>query len=62
MIVQSKSLADHHHDIINACKANDVKRLELFGSHARTDSTPDSDMDFLVEFNDSLSNRFFLAI
>ena len=59
MIVQSKSLADHHHDIINACKANDVKRLELFGSHARTDSTPDSDMDFLVEFNEPMRAGVF---
>ncbi|MBD2012893.1 nucleotidyltransferase family protein [Microcoleus sp. FACHB-53] len=29
----------------------DVKSLELFGSVARDEARPDSDVDFLVEFN-----------
>lgn len=37
-----------------ACRVNDVKRLDLFGSCARADSTGDSDLDFLVEFIDPL--------
>jgi predicted nucleotidyltransferase len=39
-------------EIAAACRTNDVKRLELFGSRARADFTAGSDFDFLVEFVD----------
>jgi uncharacterized protein len=37
--------------IQQACHRYGVKRLELFGSHARHDHRKNSDMDFLVEFD-----------
>ena len=44
------------------CSEFNVKRLYLFGSHARGNETSDSDVDLLVEFeepNHHLSKRFF---
>jgi len=32
------------------CRRNKIKRLSLFGSALRDDFRPDSDVDFLVEF------------
>lgn len=46
-------------EIAAACQENDVKRLELFGSRARADFRADSDIDFLVEFNDPLRAGIF---
>ena len=46
-------------DIASICRANDVKRLELFGSRARADASPESDADFLVEFNEPLRAGVF---
>lgn len=46
-------------EISAACKVNDVKRLELFGSCARKDNKPDSDIDFLVEFVDPMRPGVF---
>jgi predicted nucleotidyltransferase len=46
------SISDKQHEIAAACRANDVKRLELFGSRARNEATAMSDVDLLVEFND----------
>lgn len=45
-----------------ACNEYRVKRLDLFGSLARGDSSADSDIDLLVEFENPdihLSKRFF---
>ncbi|NOK59441.1 MAG: DNA polymerase subunit beta [Chloroflexi bacterium AL-W] len=45
-----------------ACSEFNVKRLYLFGSHARGNKTSDSDVDLLVEFEEPhlhLSKRFF---
>jgi hypothetical protein len=42
-----------------ACRANDVKRLDLFGSRARKEPAHDSDIDFLVEFNDPMRAGLF---
>ena len=33
-----------------------LKRLGIFGSYARGEQTPDSDLDLLVEFEDHTSN------
>jgi predicted nucleotidyltransferase len=53
------SLDSKRSEIAAACRANDVKRLDLFGSRARTDFAADSDIDFLVEFNDPLRAGVF---
>jgi uncharacterized protein len=39
-----------------------VRRLELFGSGARDDFTPASDLDFLVEFSGSHSVTDYLGL
>lgn len=42
------------------CSRYDVRRLEVFGSAARHDFDPlTSDLDFLVEFEDSPTGRSF---
>jgi len=38
--------------VVRFCKRWKVARLELFGSALREDFGPDSDMDFLVTFED----------
>jgi uncharacterized protein len=53
------AIADRLPEIALACQSNDVKRLELFGSRARTDSLPDSDADFIVEFNEPFQPGLF---
>lgn len=45
-----------------ACAELAVKRLDVFGSLARGEAQPDSDIDLLVEFEDTsnqLHRRFF---
>lgn len=37
--------------MLNSAKKNHICRLSLFGSILRGDSTPDSDIDFLIEFD-----------
>ena len=41
------------------CRQHDVKRLRLFGSAARGEDHPDSDIDLLVEFD---SPKGFFAL
>lgn len=41
--------------IIAVANKHKVERLWVFGSCARKEETPESDVDFLVEFNDSAS-------
>ena len=36
--------------IAEYCRANGIKRLDVFGSALRADFGPDSDIDLLVEF------------
>lgn len=38
--------------IARFCKKNHIRKLSLFGSVLRDDFTSDSDIDFLVEFED----------
>lgn len=40
--------------LMEFCKSNGIIALYLFGSYARNDATPSSDMDLLVEFNEKL--------
>ena len=44
------------------CRHRRVQRLELFGSAAREDFTPASDLDFLVEFSGSPSLSDYLGL
>ncbi len=47
-------IEQHRAEITALCQKYQVKRLELFGSAARCDFDPSrSDLDFLVEFEDS---------
>lgn len=38
------------HSVAEFCKKHHIRRLSLFGSVVRTDFTPQSDIDVLVEF------------
>ena len=38
-------------ELANICNSYDVTHLGVFGSTARGESTPSSDVDFLVEFD-----------
>ena len=41
-------------DIITLCKEHKVKTISLFGSAARNTMTPESDVDFLVQFSEEI--------
>lgn len=49
-------------DLEQACRRRGVRRLELFGSAAREDFGPKSDLDFLVEFATSPSLGDYLGL
>jgi predicted nucleotidyltransferase len=38
-------------DLARLCKEHGVRRLRIFGSAARGEERPDSDVDLIVEFN-----------
>lgn len=38
-------------ELIEICRRNDVSKLSVFGSVARGEATPQSDVDLLVEFS-----------
>ncbi len=40
--------------LIEFCESHGVNSLYIFGSYARNEATPSSDMDLLVEFNEKL--------
>jgi predicted nucleotidyltransferase len=42
----------HRNGITELCRRFHVKRLELFGSASRDQLAPESDLDFLVEFEE----------
>src|SRR5687767_985080 len=48
------SVVDAHREaLVDLCRRTGAKRLDLFGSAARTDFDPErSDLDFLVEFEE----------
>ncbi len=39
-----------HDDLARLCRENGVRRLRIFGSSARGEERPDSDVDLIVEF------------
>lgn len=44
-------------ELQNLCEEHNVARLELFGSAATGNFDEDSDLDFLVEFNEKAHER-----
>jgi uncharacterized protein len=46
-----KQLPFDTNKLIDICRQNDVARIGVFGSSARGEATPDSDIDLLVEFS-----------
>jgi hypothetical protein len=56
-------IAKHRAQITELCLKYGIKRLELFGSAARGDSSAKSDIDFFYEFDPvnttGLADRFF---
>ena len=48
-------LKKHREEIYEIAKRNKAKTVYVFGSCARKEETPESDVDFLVEFNDGAS-------
>lgn len=49
------SLTDIREESIKYLVANDAKRISFFGSFARGEAGPGSDLDILVEFSDRKS-------
>lgn len=48
-------LYQHKDEISELCKAEKIKKLMLFGSTVRNESTESSDIDFLIEFGERRS-------
>jgi predicted nucleotidyltransferase len=46
-------------ELFELCQKHHVKQLDVFGSAAVGDFTSSSDIDFVVEFNDSVAKRRF---
>lgn len=62
MHYRTMNIADIKKIAIPACRDFRVKRLDLFGSIARNETSDTSDVDLLVEFqrpDDHLAKRFF---
>ncbi len=52
-----------HEALAEFCRRNQIRALSVFGSALRDDFTPDSDVDFLVEFEpDAPVGLFGLAL
>ena len=49
-------------EIYAIARAHKAEKLWVFGSCARTEDTPDSDVDFLVKFGDDVSHRDYTAM
>ena len=60
------NLESYKEQIIKVCQESGVEKLELFGSFARNEENNDSDIDFLVEFNEmnkvGLFDRYFFLM
>lgn len=49
-------------EIARFCQRHHIRKLSLFGSVLRDDFTPDSDIDFLVEFDLGKTPGFFKIV
>jgi hypothetical protein len=49
----------HKEQIALFCRERHIRRLSIFGSMLRSDFTPDSDIDLLVEFEPGYIPGFF---
>lgn len=47
-----KTIDDKRDAILKIAEKYGVKTVRIFGSHARGDFTPDSDVDFIIEVDD----------
>jgi predicted nucleotidyltransferase len=52
-------IEERKEQLLAICRKCHVKRLDVFGSAAEGDFTPSSDIDFVVEFDDSVRDRRF---
>ena len=55
-------IKQHQAELEALCRRYDVRRLELFGSASTGNYRPDSDLDFLVEFQSPVTgyaDRYF---
>ena len=48
-------LKKHREEIYEIAKKRKARKVYIFGSCARKEETPESDVDFLVEFQDGVS-------
>ncbi len=51
----SRLVQDKRHEILDIALSNGAKKIYLFGSGVRQEDTNDSDIDFLVEFEEGRS-------
>ncbi len=49
-VAAGTALTANEHEIARICRRHRVRRLSVFGSAARGDDAPESDIDLLVEF------------
>ena len=49
-------------EIYAIARAHKAEKLWVFGSCARKEETPESDVDFLVKFNNDVGHRDYTAI
>ena len=49
--MEKMHLEKYREDIAAFCRRNHIRKLSLFGSFLRGDAGPESDIDFLVEFD-----------
>jgi predicted nucleotidyltransferase len=50
----TKFIQDSLTEIITLCKLHNVKSISLFGSAAKGEMQPNSDIDFLVQFSEDI--------
>ncbi|MBI2416404.1 MAG: nucleotidyltransferase domain-containing protein [Ignavibacteriales bacterium] len=58
-MTQKLDLSAYSAEIQAFCKKNDIVELSVFGSILTEDFSPESDIDFLVTFNDSSVHNLF---
>ena len=51
-------IANHREDILRICAKHGARNVRVFGSFARGDATPDSDLDLLVTVGPSRTAFF----